>query len=235
MTTVVAPAEPKAHSLTAPPAAGALEGEFFTVASASRAYERTKRALDVLVSAALLVALSPVMLLIAAVVKLTSRGPALFRQPRAGLGGRPFTMYKFRSMRDGAEDDRELLEHLNHQDGPVFKIPEDPRLTRFGRFLRRSSLDELPQLFNVLRGEMTLVGPRPLWLPEARKATGPARLRTTVKPGLTCLWQISGRSELPYDQWVLLDLYYIRHRGTLLDLMILFQTIPAVLTGRGAY
>jgi len=168
-------------------------------------------------------------------VKLTSRGPVLFRQVRAGLNELPFTMFKFRTMRLGAEDDRELLAHLNEQSGPVFKIPEDPRLTPVGRFLRRSSLDELPQLFNVLRGEMSLVGPRPLWMVEARQARGAARLRTLVKPGLTCLWQISGRSELDYDTWVEMDLFYIRRRSFLLDLLITIQTIPAVLSGRGAY
>ena len=144
-------------------------------------------------------------------------------------------MYKFRTMRNGAQDERELVAHLNEQTGPVFKIAADPRVTWIGRFLRRSSIDELPQLFNVLSGKMSLVGPRPLWLPEALQSVGAARLRMRIKPGLTCLWQISGRSELTYDQWVLLDLYYIRHRSLLLDLLIIAQTIPAVLSARGAY
>ena len=212
-----------------------LTAEDITPASQARWYEQAKRAMDIVLSVAMLLLLWPLMLLIATLVKFSSRGSVLFRQKRAGLNGEPFTMYKFRSMRNGAEDDRALVEHLNHHSGPVFKIPEDPRLTKLGRFLRRSSLDELPQLFNVLLGEMSIVGPRPLWLPEAAKANGSAKLRTTVKPGLTCLWQISGRSELSYDQWVLLDLYYIRRRGILLDLMIIAQTIPAVLTGHGAY
>ncbi|HOD79994.1 MAG: putative sugar transferase EpsL [Planctomycetes bacterium ADurb.Bin126] len=198
-------------------------------------YQAAKRALDAAVAAGMLLVLSPLMLLVAAAVKLTSRGPVLFRQVRAGLNELPFTMFKFRTMRLGAEDDRELLAHLNEQSGPVFKIPEDPRLTPVGRFLRRSSLDELPQLFNVLRGEMSLVGPRPLWMVEARQARGAARLRTLVKPGLTCLWQISGRSELDYDTWVEMDLFYIRRRSFLLDLLITIQTVPAVLSGRGAY
>jgi len=200
-----------------------------------RAYAFVKRATDIIVAAVLLAALAPVMLVIAALVKLTSRGEVFFKQTRAGLYGRPFTMYKFRSMRRGAQDDRKSISHLNEKDGPVFKVAEDPRLTPIGAFLRRSSLDELPQIWNVLKGEMSLVGPRPLWCPEARNATGRARRRTFVKPGLTCLWQISGRSELGYDKWVELDLYYIQNRSLLLDLLILIQTIPAVLSGRGAY
>jgi len=199
------------------------------------AYGWAKRTLDVVFSLALLIVLAPFLVLVVALIKLTSPGPVLFKQKRAGLGGRPFTMYKFRTMRDGAENDREHLAHLNEQDGPVFKIADDPRLTAVGRFLRQSSIDELPQLFNVLAGDMSLVGPRPLWWPEARQATGPAALRMAVVPGLTCLWQISGRSELSYEQWVKLDLCYIRRRNTLLDLLILAQTVPAVLFGRGAY
>ncbi len=197
--------------------------------------EAIRRALDVVGASIALIVLLPLMLIVAVAIKLTSRGSVLFRQERAGLGGRPFTMYKFRTMCEGAEADRAFLGPRNEQFGPVFKIADDPRLTPIGRFLRRSSIDELPQLINVLKGEMSLVGPRPLWLPEARRTTGSATLRTAVKPGLTCLWQISGRSELTYDEWVRLDLYYVRHRSLVLDLLILFQTIPAVLSARGAY
>lgn len=201
------------------------------------AYERIKRVLDVVLASALLVALLPLMLVVAAVIKLTSRGAVIFRQTRAGRHGRPFTMLKFRTMRQGAQDDREFIEHLNELDGPVFKIRHDPRLTRIGRLLRQTSIDELPQLLNVLAGQMSLVGPRPLWLPEAERAGGEtaSQTRWSVKPGLTCLWQISGRSELSYEDWVSLDLAYIRHRGTVLDLMIILQTLPAVLSTRGAY
>lgn len=198
-------------------------------------YEAAKRCMDVSLSIVLLVVLSPLLLLTAVGIKLTSRGPVLFAHRRAGRAGRAFTMYKFRSMRAGAEGQRNVLAVQNEQSGPVFKIADDPRLTPLGRLLRRSSIDELPQLFNVLIGQMSLVGPRPLWLPEARGARGPARLRTAVKPGLTCLWQISGRSELSYPTWVQLDLFYIRHRSLLLDLLILARTIPAVLSARGAY
>lgn len=226
-----------------PPAAEAsrllteLEGEESPSArpAGGRGYLAAKRCLDVLLAGLGLVVLCPLMLLAAGMIKLTSRGPVLFKQERAGLNGEPFVMYKFRTMRPGAQDDREFLQHLNRQNGPVFKAPDDPRLIPGGKFLRRSSIDELPQLFNVLRGEMSLVGPRPLWVPEARQATGVATLRTLVKPGLTCLWQISGRSELSYEQWILLDLYYIHRRNFLLDLLILIQTIPAVLSGHGAY
>jgi len=198
-------------------------------------YGFVKRACDVVFSAALLAVLSPAMLLVALTIKLTSRRPVLFSQSRAGLGGQRFTMYTFRTMRPGAEEDRVFFSHLNYHAGPVFKIVDDPRLIWVGRFLRQSSIDELPQLFNVLAGQMSIVGPRPLWQPEAAQAKGAAKLRTCVKPGLTCLWQISGRSELSYEQWVLLDLYYIRNRNLLLDLMIIVHTIPAVLSGHGAY
>jgi len=203
--------------------------------SGGRSYVMAKRAVDIVVGTVLLVATLPLMLLAAILIKLTSRGPIIFRQQRAGLGGEPFTMFKFRTMYTGAEDDRHYLAHLNENDGPVFKISEDPRLTLVGRFLRRSSMDELPQLLNVLAGQMSLVGPRPMWLPEARQMKGLATLRTTVKPGLTCLWQISGRSELSFDQWVKLDLYYVMNRNLLLDLLIIIQTVPAVISGYGAY
>jgi lipopolysaccharide/colanic/teichoic acid biosynthesis glycosyltransferase len=186
-------------------------------------------------AAALLLLASPVLLLAVVMVKLSGRGPLLFSQMRMGKGNRPFRMYKFRTMRAGSEDDQNFLQNVRYETGPVFKAPEDPRLTWCGRFLRRSSIDELPQLWNVLRGDMSLVGPRPLWTVEAEKASGVACLRTTVRPGLTCLWQISGRSELTYEQWILLDLFYLTHRSLVLDLLILVQTAPAVLSTHGAY
>jgi exopolysaccharide biosynthesis polyprenyl glycosylphosphotransferase len=206
-----------------------------TIPRDTRLYSIAKRAADIVLSVTLLLLLAPLMGLVAIMVKLTSRGDVFFKQTRIGLNGRSFTMYKFRSMCKGAEDDRKFLADLNEQEGPVFKIANDPRLTPIGKFLRRSSLDELPQLWNVLKGEMAIVGPRPLWQPEAEKASQRARLRTRVKPGLTCLWQISGRSEVGHDEWVELDLYYIQNRSLLLDLLIVLQTIPAVLSGRGAY
>jgi len=200
-----------------------------------RLYGLAKRLVDIALGSVLLVLAMPLWVLAAAAIKLTSRGPVIFRQRRIGQNGQAFTMYKFRSMVVGAEGGRDELADRNEKDGPVFKIREDPRITAVGRILRRTSIDELPQLLNVLRGQMSLVGPRPLWVHEAAKANGRARWRTVVKPGLTCLWQISGRSELSYEQWVDLDLYYIQHRSLFLDLMILIQTIPAVLSARGAY
>lgn len=198
-------------------------------------YEATKRTLDRLLAALLLLLLAPVMFAAAVAVKCTSAGPVLFCQRRAGRNGRPFVMYKFRSMVREADGLRPHLVEQNESQGPVFKLRHDPRLTRVGRLLRRTSIDELPQLFNVLRGEMSLVGPRPLPLDEVRVSTSAERRRLSVRPGLTCLWQISGRCEIPYDEWMQLDLLYIEHRGLALDLEILLRTIPAVLSGRGAY
>ncbi len=205
------------------------------VPSGGSVYLAIKRLADIVISATALIVLAPAFALIALLVKLTSRGPIIFKQDRSGSHGVSFVMYKFRSMRVGAQNDRVFMSSLNIHNGPIFKIPEDPRLTPIGRFLRRSSLDELPQLVNVLLGQMSLVGPRPLWVQEAVQARGAACLRTAVKPGLTCLWQISGRSELSYEEWILLDLFYIRRRSILLDLLVLIQTLPAVLTAHGAY
>lgn len=194
-----------------------------------------KRTMDV-VGALLAVALLwPLMLLIAAAIRLTSRGPVLFRQRRAGLGGRPFTLYKFRSMVDGAERQRDALLVWNEQTGPVFKMRDDPRVTRVGRFLRRWSLDELPQFFNVLRGDMSLVGPRPLPVDESVGSLPWQRRRLSVAPGITCTWQVSGRSEVFYDDWVRMDLRYIAERSFWTDVRILLRTLPAVLSHNGAH
>ncbi len=201
-----------------------------------RLHEAVKRGLDVTVAAFVLLLASPVLLLAMAAVALTSRGPVIFRQLRAGKDGKPFTIYKLRTMRNGASDERDLYEDQNELDGaPVFKIRKDPRITRIGRLLRRSSIDELPQLVNVLRGEMSIVGPRPLPLDEIRHASWGEQLRLSVKPGLTCLWQIAGRTEIPYREWMQLDGYYVQNRSLALDLRIMLKTIPAVLSGRGAY
>ncbi len=201
-----------------------------------QAYEAAKRVIDVVLAGLLLVLTAPILLVSIVLVKLSSRGPILFRQLRAGRGGRPFTMYKLRTMYSGASDDKELFRDLNElQNAPVFKIRRDPRITTVGRYLRRSSIDELPQLVNVLRGEMSLVGPRPLPLDEIRSLDWGERLRLSVRPGLTCLWQIAGRSEIPYGEWMQLDGYYVQNRELSLDLKIILKTIPAVLSGRGAY
>jgi len=194
-----------------------------------------KQVLDYLLATVLLVISAPLWAFLALAVKLTSAGPVLYRQPRAGLNGRPFTMLKFRSMRrDAAQHQAELAAH-NEMRGPVFKVAADPRVTPLGRFLRRFSLDELPQLWNVLRGEMSLVGPRPLPIEEVRRFADDAhRRRLSVKPGLTCLWQISGRNDISdFDDWVRLDLAYIDQWSLWLDLKILLATIPVALLGRG--
>jgi exopolysaccharide biosynthesis polyprenyl glycosylphosphotransferase len=193
-----------------------------------------KGVLDRTAAAAALVLLGPVLLVLAALVKLTSRGPVLFTQERGGLNGRPFRMLKFRTMRVGAEQERDQLLGLNQMDGPVFKIDNDPRVTRFGRFLRRSSLDELPQLFNVLLGHMSLVGPRPLPVGETQGLYGPFRRRLSMRPGLTCLWQIRGRNDLSFQEWMALDLQYVDGWSIGLDFAILLRTVPALLSGRGA-
>lgn len=193
-----------------------------------------KRVLDFVMALVFLVALSPLLVLLALLVKLTSRGPVFHRQTRSGLGGRRFTLYKFRSMRAGAEAERRKLERLNEMDGPAFKIRNDPRLTGFGRFLRRFSLDELPQLANILKGEMSFVGPRPP-LPEEVERYAPwQRRRLRMQPGLTCLWALEGRNELDFKRWMELDLEYIDNWSPTLDWKILLKTIPVVLLGRGA-
>ncbi len=193
-----------------------------------------KRAVDLVGAAALLVLLLPFLAGIAVVIKLTSRGPVIFRQQRAGFHGRRFEMYKFRTMIEGAETQQDDLAHLNEREGPVFKIAGDPRLTAVGRFLRRTSLDELPQLVNVLKGEMSLVGPRPLPVYEASHIKGAQRRRLAMRPGMTGLWQVSGRNSVDFDGWMRLDLLYVDHWSFDLDLRILLRTIPVVLRGEGA-
>jgi exopolysaccharide biosynthesis polyprenyl glycosylphosphotransferase len=193
-----------------------------------------KRALDVALSAILLILALPVVLAIAIAVKASSSGAVLFRQTRCGLNGRPFTLYKFRTMIPDAEERRAEVAHLNEMDGPVFKARNDPRVTRFGRLLRKFSLDELPQLWNVLKGDMSLVGPRPPIPEEVARYERWQRRRLAMKPGLTCLWQISGRNQVDFDQWMKLDLAYIDNWSPWLDLKILLRTVPVVLSGRGA-
>jgi exopolysaccharide biosynthesis polyprenyl glycosylphosphotransferase len=195
-----------------------------------------KQVVDFLGALVLLAIFSPVFTAVAIGVKLTSKGPILFRQMRSGLNGQPFTIYKFRTMVTNAEQLKDELEALNEMKGPVFKISKDPRVTPLGRILRRWSIDEFPQLFNVLRGEMSLVGPRPLPVDEVKRFDDVAqRRRLSVKPGLTCLWQVSGRSDLvDFEEWVRLDLEYIDNWSLWLDLKILARTIPIVLTGAGA-
>lgn len=195
-----------------------------------------KSGMDFVGSLVLLSISLPFLLLFALLVRLTSPGPVLFRQQRAGLNGSPFTMLKFRTMVTNAEQLKQELAQLNEMSGPVFKVTNDPRVTPLGRWYRRFSIDELPQLVNVLRGDMSLVGPRPLPLDEVKRFDDPAhRRRLSVKPGLTCLWQVSGRNEVrDFREWVRLDLEYIDNWSLWLDLKILIRTIPAVFTGSGA-
>ncbi len=194
-----------------------------------------KRIMDITLGLFLLILLFPLIVLISILIKLDSKGPILFKQKRYGLNGRVFTLYKFRTMFEDAEKRKEEVLHLNIMDGPVFKAPNDPRLTRIGKFLRKFSLDELPQLYNVLKGEMSLVGPRPLVLEEVQKFQRWQKRRLSMKPGLTCLWQISGRSKLDFETWMKMDLEYIDNWSLKKDIIILLKTIPAVLTGKGAH
>ncbi len=194
-----------------------------------------KRVLDVSISVAALAVLWPLLLVIAAAIRITSPGPVLFRQTRCGLGGRHFMLYKFRSMVNNAEQLRAELHQLNELDGPVFKISDDPRITMVGRVLRRFSLDELPQLWNIFRGDMSFVGPRPAVPEEVEQYESWQRRRLRMRPGLTCIWVLEGRSHLDFNRWMQLDLTYIDNWSLWLDLKIFLRTIPIVLSGRGAY
>jgi lipopolysaccharide/colanic/teichoic acid biosynthesis glycosyltransferase len=194
-----------------------------------------KRTIDIVGSTLGLLVLLPLFVVIGTAVKLTSPGPVFFVQRRVGMGGRPFSMIKFRSMHKGAHERRDEHVDLNIHGGPIFKVKKDPRITSVGRLIRRLSLDELPQLVNVLMGQMSLVGPRPC-LPEEFVDFGEReRERLLVKPGITCIWQVSGRSDLDFDTWVDMDLRYIASWTLLLDIKLLVLTLPAVVGGRGAY
>lgn len=195
---------------------------------------KAKRAIDISLASFLLILCSPLMLLTDIVIKLTSKGPVIFAQKRCGFLGHTFTMYKFRSMSDGAERMQEALLSRNEMHGPVFKMKNDPRVTWIGNFLRRSSIDELPQLLNVLKGEMSLVGPRPPLPNEVAQYAPWQRMRLLVKPGITCIWQVSGRSNADFDTWMEMDLYYIWNWSLWLDIRLLLKTVPAVLLGTGA-
>ena len=197
----------------------------------------TKQMIDYIAAFTMILILSPLLLICALSVKLTSQGPIMFRQKRSGINGRPFTMFKFRSMNTNAEQRKHELEAMNEMSGPVFKVSSDPRITPIGRILRKYSLDELPQLINVLQGSMSLVGPRPLPEDETKRFEDLShRRRLSVKPGLTCLWQISGRNEVKeFSDWVRLDLEYIDNWSLWLDIKILIRTIPVVFKGTGAH
>ena len=195
-----------------------------------------KRGLDILAGTAGLLALSPLLLTVIALIKLEDRGPIFFRQMRVGLRGRPFGMWKFRSMvlnADALKD--QLLKQNEMQGGVTFKMKNDPRITRIGKYLRKFSIDEMPQLYNVLQGDMSLVGPRPPVPREVQEYTVEDRQRLLAKPGLTCFWQVGGRSEIDFNGQVRLDVEYIKSQSVWLDIKLLFKTVPAVVLGKGAY
>lgn len=220
-----------------------FEGEYVITHSLGRMVDDgwgmiIKRGLDLALSLTLLILLAPLLVVVALAIKLTSPGPVLFMQGRLGLNKRKFRMYKFRTMTANAEQMMKQIEHLNEVSGPVFKIRNDPRITKLGKFLRKISLDELPQLLNVVRGDMSLVGPRPLAVRDYELMTQGCqdwqRCRFSVRPGVTCLWQVNGRNSIPFQQWMELDMEYIQNWSLWLDVRILFRTIPVVLRGSGA-
>lgn len=198
-------------------------------------YRKRKRLLDIFGSLFLIIVLSPQMLIIAALIKLSSPGPVLYKSKRVGRMGRVFDFFKFRSMYIDADARLKELLPENEKDGPIFKLRNDPRMTRIGRFLRRTSMDELPQLFNVFKGDMSLVGPRPPLPHEVEKYDEYAMERLSVRPGMTCYWQIMGRSNLSFEEWMRLDHKYLEEMSVVTDLLILIKTPIAVLKGDGAY
>lgn len=230
--TRIRPLDKKPISLAAE---GLAAGKPFVEPKGKRsvAYLVLKRLFDILAALTLLLLFSPIMLGTFLVLMVTTRGKPVFRQERLGYLGRPFQMLKFRTM--GLDADRCRHQVANEKDGPIFKNRRDPRITRIGRFLRSSSIDEMPQLFNVLAGRMSMVGPRPPIGEEVAQYEAWQRGRLAVKPGLTCLWQISGRSEIAFEAWVRMDLWYTANQGILADMTLLIKTPWSVLTGRGAY
>ena len=208
----------------------------YTEYKKSKLYEITKRLMDILLSLIAIIFLMPIFIIVAIAIKIEDpKGKIIFTQERNGVYPTTFKMYKFRSMVHNAE---ELLEELNNQNeltGPVFKMKEDPRITKVGKFIRKTSIDELPQLFNILKGDMSLVGPRPPIPREVEKYTEYQLQRLSVKPGLTCIWQVSGRNSIDFDQWIELDLQYIRERSILLDIKLIFKTFFVLFGDKNAY
>ena len=201
----------------------------------NRYYLFIKRGVDILGSIIGLILAFPIMIIVMILIKLEDpKGPIFFKQIRSGMNGSTFEMYKFRSMYVDAEDRLEELMHLNEQSGPVFKITNDPRITRIGKFIRKTSLDELPQLLNVLKGDMSIVGPRPALPRETIQYTPYQMQRLLVKPGITCIWQVSGRNNIEFEEWVEVDLEYIQKRSVLLDMKLILMTIPALLGDKNA-
>lgn len=195
-----------------------------TVDKDRASYNRTKRVIDVFFSLAGLIFLSPILLLVSLIIKLDSKGPVIFKQERVGYKGKHFYMYKFRSMVVDAEKLKDKLKAQNEMSGPMFKMKDDPRVTKIGKFIRKTSIDELPQLVNVLKGEMSLVGPRPSLPKEVEKFESWMLKRLEVKPGLTCYWQVSGRNDIEFEEWMRLDCKYVENRCTWLDIKLIFKT-----------
>lgn len=196
----------------------------------------TKRLLDVTGALLMALSLSPMLFIVALLIKLESKGPVFFKQQRVGLDGSHFTMWKFRSMVAAADDNKHLLAKMNEmQNGVLFKMKQDPRVTKIGRTIRKLSIDELPQLYNVIRGDMSLVGPRPPLANEVAQYTRSDHRRLAAVPGLTCFWQVCGRSDIPFEKQVELDVKYIEAQSLWLDIALLIKTIPAVLLAKGAY
>ncbi|MBS5885550.1 MAG: exopolysaccharide biosynthesis polyprenyl glycosylphosphotransferase [Clostridium sp.] len=194
-----------------------------------------KRIIDIIGSIIGIVLVSPVLLVTAVLIKLESKGRIFFSQTRVGLHGKEFKIYKFRSMVDGAEALRKSIEHKNEMSGPMFKVRDDPRITKIGRFIRKTSIDELPQLINVLKGEMSLVGPRPSLPSEVEKFEPWMLKRLEVKPGLTCYWQVSGRNNIGFEDWMKLDINYVNYRNIRLDIKLIFKTIILLFGDKNAY
>ncbi|MGG7214918.1 sugar transferase [Clostridium nigeriense] len=190
----------------------------------SAAYKISKRSLDIICSLLGLIILSPILLVVAILIKLESDGPIIFSQKRVGLNGKEFKMYKFRSMVQNAEELKDKLVQKNEMSGPMFKMKDDPRITRIGKVIRKTSIDEIPQLINILKGEMSFVGPRPSLPQEVLKFEPWMMHRLSVKPGLTCYWQLSGRNNIDFVEWMKLDLQYVKDRSFLLDLRLIFKT-----------
>ncbi len=199
-----------------------------------RLYEIIKRSIDVVGAFMGLIILSPILIIVAMIIKIESRGPIIFSQIRVGLNGKEFKMYKFRSMVENAEELKSGLESKNEMSGPMFKIKDDPRITRIGKFIRKTSIDELPQLINVIKGEMSLVGPRPSLPNEVKKFEEWMHERLTVKPGLTCYWQVSGRNNIDFEDWMKLDIKYVRERNIFIDIKLIFRTAIMLLGDKNA-
>ena len=198
-------------------------------------YKFCKRGIDVIVAGVGLILLSPIITIVACAIKLTSKGPIFFLQKRVGKNGKLFNMYKFRSMVVNAEELKEKLKHKNEMSGPMFKMKDDPRVTKVGKFIRKTSLDELPQLWNVLKGDMSLVGPRPSLPKEVEQFDSWMFKRLTVRPGLTCYWQVSGRNNIDFEDWMKLDVKYVEERNLWIDIKLIFKTVFVLFGDKNAH